>query len=315
MRTEKTTTTQPSVRELIETFEIDRGPAELSFEKRLARENRWTISFAHRAIIEYRRFLILAVEAGHAVTPSDQVDQVWHLHLTYTRSYWDDLCGEILGRPLHHGPTRGGSAEKRRYHDQYEETRLSYRRLFGESPPEDIWPPSALRFGRDLHFRRVNLQEHWLLPRRLTVGVAGVLILIALVGAVGAMRMPSFAVTNPFLVWAPIAMVAAFLLTVYLQRRLTRCPRCLKRGKLKRTTRTRKRKNSWRQVPLYSCDSCNHLVTLPPSLGGGVAGGGGCGVDDDFLDGDSGCSGGGGGCGGDAGCGGGGCGGGCGGCG
>ena len=33
------------------------------------------------AIEEYRKFVFLALVAGHQITPSDQVDQVWHLHL------------------------------------------------------------------------------------------------------------------------------------------------------------------------------------------------------------------------------------------
>jgi hypothetical protein len=36
----------------------------------------------------------------HIVTPSEQVDQVWHLHLTYTRSYWDEFCPNVLGQPF-----------------------------------------------------------------------------------------------------------------------------------------------------------------------------------------------------------------------
>ena len=85
--------------------------------------------------------------AGHEVTPSDEVDQAWHLHLTYTRSYWDGLCDAVLGRALHHGPTKGGQAEGDRFENQYERTLASYRAAFGEEPPEDIWPPSAVRFG------------------------------------------------------------------------------------------------------------------------------------------------------------------------
>ena len=67
-----------------------------------------------RAIEEYRRFLLLGVAAGHPVSPSDTVDQVWHLHLTYTRRYWDTLCRDTLGRLLHHEPTQGGAVEDAR---------------------------------------------------------------------------------------------------------------------------------------------------------------------------------------------------------
>ena len=89
----------------------------LSFSQRLARENDWSIQHARHCIDEYRRFLYLAATAGHSVTPSDAVDQVWHQHLVYTENYWVDLCQEVLPSPLHHGPTKGGSQERVRYQD------------------------------------------------------------------------------------------------------------------------------------------------------------------------------------------------------
>ncbi|MGF2075510.1 glycine-rich domain-containing protein, partial [Enterococcus casseliflavus] len=90
--------------------------------QRLARENGWKLEFTRRVVAEYKRFIFLAIVAGHAVTPSQQVDQAWHLHLLYTRSYWDDFCGQVLGLRIHHGPTQGGSAEQAKYRDWYDRT-------------------------------------------------------------------------------------------------------------------------------------------------------------------------------------------------
>ena len=92
---------QQGLYERISRFSFDEGELELSFARRLARENGWAADYTRRTIEEYRRFIFLAVVAGHPVTPSDQVD------LTYTRSYWDRFCGDVLGTPVHHGPTRG----------------------------------------------------------------------------------------------------------------------------------------------------------------------------------------------------------------
>jgi len=114
---------------------------------------------------EYHRFILLARTTGHPVTPSDQVDQVWHLHLLYTRSYWGDLCERILGRPLHHGPTKGGQEESGKYQDWYRQTKESYLKVFGEPPPEDIWPPASVRFGQDLTFRRVNMARNYVVSK------------------------------------------------------------------------------------------------------------------------------------------------------
>ena len=99
----------------LEPYRIGPPDAALTFITRLARENRWSEEFAARVIAEYKRFCFLAVTAGHEVTPSDAVDQAWHLHLTYSRDYWERFCPHVLGRDLHHGPTAGGGAEQARY--------------------------------------------------------------------------------------------------------------------------------------------------------------------------------------------------------
>ncbi|HEX9620845.1 MAG TPA: TIGR04222 domain-containing membrane protein [Polyangiaceae bacterium] len=148
----------------LRSFELDDPGARFPFSARLSRENRWSRAYTARVIDEYKRFLFLAAAAGHEVTPSEQVDQAWHLHLVYTESYWQGLCGEVLRRPLHHGPTRGGAADRARFRDAYQRTLASYRRYFGEDAPSDIWPDEAQRFADDA-FARVNLCHHWLLPK------------------------------------------------------------------------------------------------------------------------------------------------------
>ena len=157
------------------------GPedAALPFADRLARENGWSRATADRVIEEYRRFAFLAVTAGHPVTPSDQVDQAWHLHLTYSRDYWERFCPDVLGRPLHHGPTAGGADEARRYFTQYAETLRSYERVFG-TPPADLWPDARRRLREDHRARRVHPRDAIILPRR-AVGIALLLIAAAAV--------------------------------------------------------------------------------------------------------------------------------------
>ena len=137
----------------------------MSFEERLAHENGWSLATARRVVLEYRRFLFLAVASGGPVSPSEQVDQAWHLHLTYTRSYWERLCRNLLERTLHHTPTRGGHEEAAKFRDQYSRTLDAYRSAFGEEPPSDIWPPVEKRFGEGENFVRVNTASHWVLSK------------------------------------------------------------------------------------------------------------------------------------------------------
>ncbi|HEX2838488.1 MAG TPA: hypothetical protein VHN77_10205, partial [Phycisphaerales bacterium] len=170
----------------IAAFEVGDASWALPFWKRLARENGWSREFALRVVDEYRKFVFLAMAAGHPVTPSDEVDQAWHLHMVYTRSYWDDLCAGTLGRPLHHGPTKGGRAEGAKFHDWYAKTIESYAAFFGVYPPRDIWPASRERFSRAASFRRVNVAENVVIPRSplRAVGVA-VAACVAMLGVAG----------------------------------------------------------------------------------------------------------------------------------
>lgn len=99
---------QQALYQRLQQYSLDVPGVDFSFSQRLARENGWSIAYAQRVIEEYKKFAFLAVAAGHHVTPSDQVDQVWHLHLLYTHLYWGDFCPNILQRSLHHGPTKRG---------------------------------------------------------------------------------------------------------------------------------------------------------------------------------------------------------------
>lgn len=148
----------------LEAMRIEPEGASLTFTKRLARENGWSRSYAAAVVTEYRRFLYLAATDTATVTPSQQIDQAWHLHLAYTRHYWGELCARIIGRPLHHGPTAGGGAEGRKYRTLYAETLARYRATFGSEPPADIWPPTEQRFA--VNYQWVDRSANFVLPRR-----------------------------------------------------------------------------------------------------------------------------------------------------
>jgi hypothetical protein len=123
--------TDPALWQAINAYDIDEEGAALPFSRRLARDNAWSTDFARRAIAEYKKFIYLACVSGRTVTPSEEVDSVWHLHLIYTRDYWNRFCADLLKRPIHHGPTEGGKAEADRYRDCYRETLHLYRTEFG----------------------------------------------------------------------------------------------------------------------------------------------------------------------------------------
>ena len=122
--------------ERIEAHGFNASDDPLGFESRLADDNGWTLGYALAVVEEYRRFLVLTQVAGHAVSPSPDVDEAWHLHLTRTAHY-DAFCGALFGRFLHHEPARPG--EGARYQDMYRGTLNAYRKVFGFTAPAVVW--------------------------------------------------------------------------------------------------------------------------------------------------------------------------------
>lgn len=129
---------------------------------RLAQAQGWRHAHAQRVLREYRRFLYLALRLrGHAC-PSEAVDAAWHAHLLDSSRYFGDFCPRVLGRTLHHHPSRGG-ADGPRHQSNYQATLRAYEAAFGAPPPADIWPPAAQRFAERV--RQVSNHSHWVLAK------------------------------------------------------------------------------------------------------------------------------------------------------
>jgi len=158
----------PILYEALVRFPLAQTGGRLTFLDRLCQENGWPHHFGERAIAEYKKFVYLAAVSPVPVTPSDAVDQVWHLHLVYTRSYWERLV-PLLSKPLHHGPTEGGAAEDTKFEDWYERTKDFYTQEFLGAPPEDLWAASASRFDPRQRFRRLDTKDYWMV-RRFSLG-------------------------------------------------------------------------------------------------------------------------------------------------
>lgn len=170
----------------IQDFTLDDPTSALTFTQRLARENNWSIHFAERVTTAYKNFIFLCMVSPQPVTPSDAVDQAWHLHMTYTESYWNELCGKLLGRPLHHHPTKGGENENEKFFYQYDATLLLYEEKFGEEPPQDIWPPAEKRFATG-EFIRVDKSENWVVKKPKTKNLASAIVLNLIAAVIGVM--------------------------------------------------------------------------------------------------------------------------------
>lgn len=136
----------------------------LNFTRRLVNHTGWTLDTARAVIGEYRRFCFLAAATSEPVTPSEEVDEVWHFHLTYTSDYWDVWCRTVLHRSFHHHPTRGYADQDSGFRAHYATTLARYERFFGP-PPAEYWPPTHVRFSKASRFRAIDLQRWFVLPR------------------------------------------------------------------------------------------------------------------------------------------------------
>jgi hypothetical protein len=147
----------------IEEFQLDENDVAFSFSDRLARDNGWSKLYSSRVVVEYKKYLFLCCISDKGVTPSDAVDQAWHLHLTYTESYWVKLCRNTINKEIHHNPTKGGTTEADKFDSFYSATIKLYHQYFGK-PPVDIWPDNETRFS-DINFSRVNLSRYLLIRK------------------------------------------------------------------------------------------------------------------------------------------------------
>ena len=135
---------------IIERFDLPFGVEYLKYKLG------WDPRYAEKAIKEYRRFLRLAYNSPTEITPSEPVDEVWHIHILHTKSYAQ--LAEQCGKMLHHNPGMPNQAAK--WNAQYALTLTQYEATFGEVAPVSHWPVQPSRanvegsFGKALRVWR-----------------------------------------------------------------------------------------------------------------------------------------------------------------
>lgn len=104
---------------------------DLSFvAERLVGENDPRSGSVASAILEFKRYMSLAALGYRGLpVPSQEVDDVWHAFLLFTREY-GAFCHKTVGFFVHHIPTASGGKLK-------DDARVAqaYRRVFGLSLP------------------------------------------------------------------------------------------------------------------------------------------------------------------------------------
>ena len=98
----------------------------------------------YKKVEEYLKFLILKARKkdlnATKLSPSGEVDAIWHCHLLDTRDYME-TCSYLLTYMIHHNPDGGNdaTAQERRL----SRTREYYREIFGYRPSPDFWGRST----------------------------------------------------------------------------------------------------------------------------------------------------------------------------
>ncbi len=123
----------------IQDFAMDDANALFPFSKKLAKEQNWSNAFTLKAINEYKKFMYLCCISPTGASPSKIVDEVWHLHLTYTKNYWEDFCGIVLHKKIHHNPSNGSIGDYNKYQNLEKSTMLLYEKEFELKAPSEIW--------------------------------------------------------------------------------------------------------------------------------------------------------------------------------
>lgn len=94
----------------------------------------WDFDRASHAIDQYRHWLWLHTVAEDVIlSPTPDVDQVWHAHILDTRKYQED-CMTMFGRTLHHNPYAGWESEsaEQEHQSNFQQTCQLFELHFGQ---------------------------------------------------------------------------------------------------------------------------------------------------------------------------------------
>lgn len=111
-------------------------------------------------IDEYAKFMTMIYFSNEMLSPSEQIDTVWHFHQTYNLEY-TTFCAKNFGKFIDHTPTAGGIQSKNMYLTLYCNTLEFYEFLFKRSPPAGLWPAAEERFNP------INYEGSWFSLQRL----------------------------------------------------------------------------------------------------------------------------------------------------
>lgn len=96
---------------------------------------KWTLEYTKIVIFEYERFLSLRKDSDK-LSPSDDIDKVWHQHILNTKDYYN-YCAIKFGKFVHHDPCDSLDQDSRK--KRIENTLRYYIVVFKEIPNKSVW--------------------------------------------------------------------------------------------------------------------------------------------------------------------------------
>lgn len=99
------------------------------------KEYGWELSFAGKVLYEYKRFMYLKSQDPNC-SPSDSIDQFWHVHILYTENY-SRFCIENYGKFIHHNPDM--SLDQKARKERIGKTIKLYMLTFPSITYPEIW--------------------------------------------------------------------------------------------------------------------------------------------------------------------------------
>ncbi len=93
----------------------------------------WDPTEAQEVLRKYKNFMILwgIKPGGLGLVPTREIDEVWHLHILFTKNYTAD-CLHIFGSYKHHTPSLGSEDEQKALAAAYIQTAKLYEHHFKE---------------------------------------------------------------------------------------------------------------------------------------------------------------------------------------
>jgi hypothetical protein len=114
----------------------------------------WDDAKIRRELGRYEKFLRLAqAHPGQPLAPTKDIDEMWHLHMTHPRAYYED-CQRLFGDILDHdGGFGADEAELPELQATFNRTAELWEREFGEKYVEREFDPNMTNCWHDCQSR------------------------------------------------------------------------------------------------------------------------------------------------------------------